>query len=149
MPPSYPYVTRAAHTIQVAKRMSADTISPFDRTKSMFNRLIIALINRLHRDRNKLFHRFHTKSTSYYCVNRTWYHYYEWMYHCNDDTDILRGTVGDVPITICDLYLKDKNYISGPGFFGGKPRQIRDMFWKMEGLKHRSCFFHANYLTRR
>ena len=116
------------------------------------------MINRLHRDRNKLFHCFNTKTTSYYCVNRTWYHYYEWMYHCNLDTDILHGTVGDVPITICDLYLKDKYYISGTitrentrGFFDGGPRQIRDMFWKMERNKRRSGYMYNYnyYLTRR
>ena len=154
MPPSGRYVTRAALAIQASK-YSADTISPFDRDKPMFNRLIIDLINRLHRDRNKLFHRLTNEKYRYYCVNRTWYHYYEWMYHCNLDTDILHGTVGDVPVTICDLYLRDKHYISGVitrentrGFFDGGPRQIRDMIWKMEGMKHRSCSLSANIRTK-
>ena len=114
------------------------------------------MINRLHRDRNKLFHRFNTETTSYYCVNRTWYHYYEWMYHCNLDTDILFRTVGDVPITICDLYLKDKQYLSGDipreDFWKlyTQQRPIRDLFWKMERNKRRSGYMYNYnyYLTR-
>ena len=85
----------------------------------------------------------------YYCVNRRWYHYFEWMYHCNLDTDILYMVVGDVPITICDMYSKDKQFLSEIN-----PREyknegiIRRLFRKMEGMKQQSCynFYQLSYL---
>ena len=62
------------------------------------------------------------------------------MYHCNHDTDILYMIVGEVPITICDLYSKDKQYLSEIN-----PREykndetIRHLFRKMEGMKQQTC----------
>ena len=78
------------------------------------NTLIIALIGRVHSDRNKLFHHLTAEKFTYYCINRTWLHYYEWMFICNDRTDILYATVRGRPVTICDLFLKERSSIRGP-----------------------------------
>ena len=146
MPPGRQFVTRAAKKIAAAKDLSVPYISPLD--TNIYNNLIISLINRLHRDRNKLFHLFSHRQNHYYCVNRKWYHYYEWMFHCNRDTDVVYATVGEESITICDLYLRDTNYVTDNfvretrGFYFTPVKQMRKLFCKMEKMKQRSPYWY-------
>ena len=71
------------------------------------------------------------------------------MYHCNHDTDILYMIVGEVPVTICDLYSKDKQYLSEIN-----PREYKNdeticrLKRAMERMKQRLCtgYYTLHYL---
>lgn len=58
----------------------------------------------------------------YYCLNRKWYHYWERLFHKNNDRDALYSIISDsltakhIPLTICDLYCMDRNSL--PRYFG-------------------------------
>ena len=108
------YRTNAALIIPWTIEESLPSIPRSDRHEPLLNTLIIDLIGRVHTDRNKLFHHLTADKFKYYCINRTWLHFYEWMFHCNDHTDFLYATVRGVPITICDLFSKDKATIPVP-----------------------------------
>lgn len=112
-------MTRPARRLHKAIFNSEKTISPFDRNGPIYNTLLISLINRVHSDRNKLFNLFnhHRKALSYICLNRKWYHYWEMKYHQRNERDTLYCTIydyfepGDLEITECDLYLRDRSYV--------------------------------------
>ena len=54
----YRAMTYAAVSVNRAILNSKHTISRFDREGPIYNKLLISLINRVHKDRNRLFHFF-------------------------------------------------------------------------------------------
>ena len=116
----YKLMTRPAESIHKTIYNSEKTISPFDRTGPIYNTLLISLINRVHSDRTKLFHVFKPSrryALCYICLNRKWYHYWEMKFHQRNEHDTLYCTIndyfepGDLEITECDLYLRDRTYV--------------------------------------
>ena len=116
---SFDLMTRGAAMLFNAILYNKSNISPLDREGPIYNRLLISLINRVHLDRNKLFHLFdhHRKANCYLCLNRKWYHYWEMKFHQRNERDTLYCTIydyfepGDLEITERDLYLRDRNYV--------------------------------------
>lgn len=101
--------TRAANNLHQAIVRSFDTIPiPHRWDDRLMGRLTHALILRVHHDRHRLFNYFTAVRYCYYCIDRTWKHYYEWMTDCNHNHDILYTMLEDQPITIRDLFLKDR-----------------------------------------
>ena len=116
----YKLMTPPATNLHRAINNSKKTISPFDKTGPIYNRLLISLINRVHSDRNKLFYVFKPSrryALRYICLNRKWYHYWEMRFHQRNECDTLYCTIndyfepGDLEITECDLYLRDRTYV--------------------------------------
>ena len=116
---SFKLMTRGAARLFNAILYNKSNISQFDREGPIYNKLLISLINRVHSDRNKLFHLFdhHRKANCYVCLNRTWYQYWEMKFHQRNERDTLYATIfdyfepGDLEITECDLYRRDRSYV--------------------------------------
>ena len=115
---SFKLMTCAAASVHRVILYNKGSISQFDREGPIYNKLLISLINRVHSDRNKLFHVLsRDKAHSYICLNRTWYHYWEFEFHRRNERDTLYATIydyfepGDLEITECDLYRRDRSYL--------------------------------------
>ena len=122
---TFELMTRGASRFFKAVLQNKRNISPRDREGVIFNKLLISLFNRIHSDRNKLFHLFdyHRKANCYVCLNRTWYHYWEMKFHQRNERDTLYCTIydyfepGNLEITECDLYLRDRTYVKPLNYY--------------------------------
>lgn len=108
-------MTRAARRIHEALNQGRVSLSGLDRESPIYRRRIISLINRVHTDRNRIFHSltpFH--SLTYHFINGEWKHYWECIlrhsrdYQWGSISGIGRKTLN---INISDLYSKDASYI--------------------------------------
>ena len=79
---TFDLMTRGASRFFKAVLQNKRNISPRDREGVIFNRLLISLFNRVHLDRHRWWWNFFhlsRKATEYLCLDREWYHYWEYF----------------------------------------------------------------------
>ena len=108
-------MTRAARRIHEALNQSWCSLHDLEKESPLCRRRIISLINRVHTDRNRIFHSltpFH--SLSYHFINGDWKHYWE---HYVRFSDSQWGSIGcsdgrSLNIKVSDLFSKDECYLN-------------------------------------
>ena len=110
-------MTRAARRIKEALNQGRTSLIGLDRESPIYRSRLISLINRVHTDRNRIFHSLTPgNSLSYRYIDGEWKHYWECVLrHSKGDYQwgsISGFGVKTLHINISDLYSKDEWYIN-------------------------------------
>ena len=108
-------MTRAAYRIHEALHQSRGCLRELDKESPIYRRRIIALINRVHEYRNRIFHSLTPfQSHQYYFTNGEWKHYWESIQKFGDSQwgSIYFGNGRTLNINESDLCSKDEWYIN-------------------------------------
>ena len=109
-------MTRAAYNIREALHQSRGSLHEMKNKESpLYRRRIIALINKVHAYRNRIFHSltpFH--SHHYDFINGEWQHYWEYLVRFSDSQwgGIYFGNGRSLNIMVSDLFSKDECYLN-------------------------------------
>ena len=107
-------MTRAAERIHEALHQSRCSLRELDKESPIYRRRIIALINRVHEYRNRIFHSLTPfQSHDYHFTNGEWKHYWECIQKFGDSQwgSLHFGNGRTLKINVSDLYSKDEWYI--------------------------------------